>query len=102
MEDIIFVILFLLSFININIKGINNFFYDYMELKNTNSVKGIFVWLIILSHYKNYYVTKKYYTYRKILNCLGQKMVSLFLFYSGFGIYYSHKKKVFIIIKLYL
>ena len=93
MEDMIFVILFLLSFININIKGINIFFYDYMELKNTNSVKGIFVWLIILSHYRNYYVTKNHYIYRKILNCLGQKMVSLFLFYSGFGIYYSHKKK---------
>ena len=93
MENIIFFILFLLSIININVKGNNNFYYDYMELKNTNSIKGIFVWMIILSHYKNYYKKKNKYLYRIILQCFGQKMVSLFLFYSGFGIFESIKKK---------
>ena len=93
MENLIFVILFLLSIININIKGNNNFYYDYMELKNTNSIKGIFVWMIITSHYKNYYKKRNKCLYRIILKCFGQKMVSLFLFYSGFGIFESIKKK---------
>ena len=93
MENLIFFILFLLSIININVEGNNNFYYDYMELKNTNSIKGIFVWMIILSHYKSYYKQKKKYLYRIILKCFGQKMVSLFLFYSGFGIFESIKKK---------
>ena len=93
MENLIFFILFLLSIININVKGNKNFYYDYMEIKNTNSIKGIFVWMIILSHYKSYYRTKNKYLYRIILKCFGQKMVSLFLFYSGFGIFESIKKK---------
>ena len=93
MENLIFFILFLLSIINVNVKGNNNFYYDYMELKNTNSIKGIFVWMIILSHYQNYYKNKEKYLYRIILKCFGQKMVSLFLFYSGFGIFESIKKK---------
>ena len=93
MENLIFVILCLLSIINIKLKGVNNYFDDYMDLKNTNKIKGIFVWMIILSHYRRYYKTKNKYIYRIILNCIGQKMVSLFLFYSGFGIYESLKNK---------
>ena len=93
MENLIFLILFLLSIINIDIKGIDNFYNDYMELKNTNSIKGIFVWMIILSHYISYYKRKEKFLYRIILSCFGQKLVSLFLFYSGFGIYESIKNK---------
>ena len=93
MEDIIFFILISLTLINIKIKGSNQFFQDYMDLKNTYPIKGIFVWLIILSHYKSYYKANQNYLYKKILNCFGQKMVSIFLFYSGFGIYESMKKK---------
>ena len=64
-----------------------------MDLKYTQPIKGIFIWLILLSHYKSYYKTNKNYMYRQILYFFGQKMVSLFLFYSGFGIYESIKKK---------
>jgi hypothetical protein len=93
MEDIIFFILIALTLINIKIKDSNQFFDDYMDLKNTLPIKGIFVWFIILSHYKSYYKVNKNYLYRKILYCFGQKMVSVFLFYSGFGIYESKQKK---------
>lgn len=93
MENLIFVILIVLTLVDIKIKGSNQFFEDYMDLKNTQPIKGIFVWFIILSHYKNYYKTNKIYIYRQILYFFGQKMVSLFLFYSGFGIYESIKKK---------
>ena len=63
-----------------------------MELDNTSSIKGIFVWLIIFRH-KSEYGIKKYYIYKYISNNLGQKIVSMFLFYSSFGIYESLKKK---------
>ena len=86
MQDLVFLILCLLSIININFKGINEFYYDYMNLKNTNQIKGIFVWMIILYHNRIYFRDDKKYIYNSILDCVGQKMVSLFLFYSGFGI----------------
>lgn len=91
MEDIAFLILCLLTIVNIKIKGFNQFFVDYMDLKNTNNIKGIFVWMILIKHYSEYY--KKKYIYKMILNYFGQKIVSLFLFYSSFGIYESIKNK---------
>ena len=93
MEDLILFILCFLSSININIKCLNNFYFDYMDLNNTNPIKGIFVWIIILQHYRGYYKRDPKYIYHEILNRTGQKMVSLFLFYSGFGIYESITKK---------
>ena len=70
-----------------------------MNLENTSSIKGIFVWLIILSHIKSYYIRKNKYKYIRILRYFGQKMVSLFLFYSGYGINESIEKKGNIYIK---
>ena len=93
MEDLKFFILFFLSIINIDIKGLNQYYADYMGLKYTNSIKGIFVWIIFMQHYRNYYTKNIKYIYHRILNNLGQKMVSLFLFYSGYGIFESFKKK---------
>ena len=92
MEDLIFFILCLLSAINISFKCKDTFFIDYMNLSNTSSIKGIFVWIIILQHYRGYYRRDPKFIYHIILNCTRQKMVSLFLFYSGYGIYESLKK----------
>ena len=92
MQDLFFVFFSLLSISNIKIKGIDNFFDDYMELDTTNCIKGIFVWLIIFCHKRNYTKSKNY-IYLKIIGILGQKVVSMFFFYSGFGIIESIKKK---------
>ena len=54
MLDLIYLILCLLSSININVKGLNSFYDDYMNLKNTNSVKGLFVWMIFFRHFTEY------------------------------------------------
>ena len=86
------------EFFNIKVKGIDKFFYDYMSIENTNSIKGIFVWLIIFSHKSKYGINKDY-IFKTIVGNLGQKLVSMFLFYSGFGIYESLKKKGIIYIK---
>lgn len=98
MMDYFFFILCFLSLYNLKIKGINQFFYDYLNLENTNSIKGIFVWLIIFCHKSQYGVNKKY-LFLKIIGHLGQKVVSMFFFYSGFGISESLKKKGFIYAK---
>ena len=91
MIDYFFIIFVLLSIYNIKIYGSNNFFSDYMDIDNTNSIKGIFVWLIIFCH-KTGYGNFKNYFFLGIVRNLGQKVVSMFLFYSGFGIYESIKK----------
>ena len=94
MEDLAFVFLFLLTINKVSYKGSNDFYYDYIELKNINPIRGIFVWMIILFHYVLYYKRKKYkYIYEEILYIFDQKVVSMFLFYSGFGLFESIQKK---------
>lgn len=92
MVDYFFFIFCFLSIIDIKIKGSNNFFEEYMHLDNTNSIKGIFVWLIVFCH-KTKYINKKDYLFVNITNHIGQQVVSMFLFYSGYGIFESFKKK---------
>jgi hypothetical protein len=74
MEDIFFAILIILSINDMNVNGLNKFNQDYMDLKYTSSLRGIFVWLIILSHHNSYY-KNFHYLYSKIINCLNQKIV---------------------------
>lgn len=93
MEDLIFFILTFFSFINSNIKCGNKFFNDYMDLENTNNIKGIFVWMIFFRHSTSFY----YRNPRKISIIIDvsfqQNIVSMFLFYSGYGIYKSFSNK---------
>jgi hypothetical protein len=63
-----------------------------MDVNNTNSIKGIFVWLIIFCH-KSGYGNHNNYLFKTIIGHLGQKVVSMFFFYSGFGILESFKRK---------
>ena len=93
MENIPFLIFSLLSINNASLKGYNDFFIDYIDLKNTFSVKGIFVWMIIFKHYSGYFKRKNLYIYEIIVRHLDQRVVSMFLFYSGYGIYESIKIK---------
>ena len=93
MENIPFLIFSLLSINNASLKGHNDFFTDYIDLKNTFSVKGIFVWLIIFKHHYGYFKRKKMFIYEIIIKHMDQGVVSMFLFYSGYGIYESIKKK---------
>ena len=91
MLDLFFIIFCCLSVLGIKIKENDNFFSDYMELDDTNCIKGVFVWLIIFCHKTGY--GKKKYKYIQITHNLGQNVVSMFLFYSSFGICESIKRK---------
>ena len=91
-----FYLLFIIILILIGIKiHPIKFNADYLEKENTDCIKGIFILIVFYSHIRTYmpynpvndnlmlYVVKK----------LGQLMVTLFLFYSGYGIFESIKKK---------
>ena len=96
--DYFFFIFCFLSILNLQVKGKEKYNHDYMEFNNTCSIKGIFVWLIIFRH-KSGYGNYKNFLYKKIDNNLSQQVVSMFLFYSGFGIYESLKKKSYLYAK---
>jgi hypothetical protein len=64
-----------------------------MELNNTFNIRGIFVWMIFFRHCTSYYNRNNGKTSIIIDVSLQQNIVSLFLFYSGYGIYKSFEQK---------
>lgn len=71
------------------------YYEDYLSVENTTSIKGIFICFVFFSHVSGY-VTYTYvidsYSMLPFLYCY-QTIVTLFLFYSGYGIMESIKKK---------
>ena len=68
-------------------------FYSF-DREQTTSIKGIFAVIIFLSHVRGYITTSDVwynYGYNFTLNQIGQLMVVMFLFYSGYGIVASAK-----------
>lgn len=77
-------------------KGKNEFFTDYCSPKNTATVNAVFSVLIFLSHsasYLDFSNTAMNSSYFVIRNFLSQTVVVTYLFYSGYGIMESIKKK---------
>lgn len=73
-----------------------NFNKDYLSIEQTKCVNAVFVILVFLSHVKNYITLENVWYnsyYLKINTFIGQLMVTTFLFFSGFGIMESIKKK---------
>lgn len=68
---------------------------DYMEKDQVNSLKGIFVLIIFISHSRGYMVLDGSLDalYNFVPVFLGQMMVIPFLFYSGYGVMESIKLK---------
>lgn len=93
---IIFLALYLvLSIFGVKLYLKENEIAPYTSRDATESVKGIFIILVFFSHF-NYYVAlsgslNSLYSY--IINVFGQTMVTLFLFYSGYGVMESIKNK---------
>ena len=70
-------------------------FDDYLSIEKTNSIKGIFILIVIFQHFNQYVEYSSFIDvqYLRFFNCIGQRMVTLFLFYSGYGIRESIAKK---------
>lgn len=66
-----------------------------LSVGQTQSIKGIFVVTIFFSHFCPYVTLDKWFDVPMVEYChwLGQLMVVPFLFYSGYGIFESVKKK---------
>ena len=70
-----------------------------LSVEQSQAIKGVFVITVFFSHFCSYVVFDKWYDALMLKYChwLGQLMVVPFLFYSGYGIFESVKKKRFIL-----
>lgn len=69
---------------------------DYMSREKTGAIKGIFVLMVFFSHFCTCYKSGIFIdSFPKTLfsKYIGQLMVAMFLFYSGYGITESVKRK---------
>lgn len=94
----IFVVILLIGCRATSIKEFNT---DYMSKDNTNIIKGVFVVFVFFSHCSQYLKLGGVYDapYLVIRDFLGQMIVAMFLFYSGYGIMESIKNKSFAYVK---
>lgn len=91
--------LYLLCIIILCLIGIKvypkDFNKDYLSKGTTNCIKGIFILLVFFAHARtsidvhHWYDNAMFYLSKN----LSQLIVVMFLFYSGYGIYESFKKK---------
>lgn len=88
------IILVIISLIGIKFSRFHN---NYLDVQQTTSIKGIFAIIIVMSHMWGYTTfpldTPDLIIYRNIINHIGQLMVTMFFFYSGYGIAVSAEKK---------
>lgn len=77
------------------------FHRDYLCKEKTTAINGIFVILIVISHAKQYIDIGGIYddAYIAVSTHLNQMVVASFLFYSGYGMMESVKKKKFDYVK---
>lgn len=96
---IYYLILLLCSIIGIRIKR-NGYWTDYIAKDQCNAIKGIFIMIVFLRHISSY-LLKNGFEPKGILdnsfflvdNLIGQLLVAMFLFYSGYGVMSSISKK---------
>lgn len=98
MLSIIYV--FFISLFLIGIKRKDCFVDSYLARNQCNIVKGLFIILVFISHVNQYLLKSGFSVinygdvlYFRITSAVGQLMVVMFLFFSGFGIMESFKKK---------
>ncbi len=92
---IFLIVLLLLCVFGISFRGKNGF-EDYMSPQKTGAVKGVFVVIVVLSHLRQYITLDSSalnLPFQKFMFFLGQLMVVVFLFYSGYGVLLGLRKK---------
>lgn len=87
--------LLILCLVGIKVTGKTGF-EDYMSPEKTGAIKGIFVVIVLFSHVRQYItLAPEWYDkpFADFMLFLGQLMVVMFLFYSGYGVTLSLAKK---------
>ena len=90
------ILLFLVLF-GIKYAKPKTFFEDNMSPDKTSSMNGLFVMIVFFSHMKSYFVDMNVYdgAFYSLPIIFTQLIVVSFLFYSGYGMMESTKKKGF-------
>lgn len=98
---IFMIIVIAVVFNSMKIAKKDEFFCDYSSVEQTSAINGIFTILIIFSHAVKFIQPSGILdtAYMSFRSHLGQGVVVTFLFYSGFGIMESIKKKGIIYVK---
>ena len=93
--NLFLIIIFMICIYKLKIKYNQGYFNDYMSIEKTTSIKGIFILFVFYRHILNYAsFNNSVDLYFNIINkLLSQLLVTMFLFYSGYGIFESIKKK---------
>ncbi|MBR5505641.1 MAG: hypothetical protein IKV73_04980 [Clostridia bacterium] len=62
--------------------------YDYLSRDVTTSIKWIFILMVFFSHFNSYVQYTEWLAriYTIPFHLIGQGMVTMFLFYSGYGV----------------
>lgn len=94
-------LLILVIFAGIKAAPVGSFWEDYMSKEKTNAVKGVFVILVFYNHARQYMNLGGPYDkpYIIMADFIGQMIVAMFLFYSGYGMMEAIKKKGFSYVK---
>lgn len=68
---------------------------DYLSVETTQTVKGVFIILVFFNHFLSYapLCSAADLFCKGIIGWFGQAMVTMFLFYSGYGVMESVKRK---------
>lgn len=69
---------------------------DYLDPRYTTAIKGFFTVLIFCSHIRGYIHLSDHWSntlYNTVFDYLGQLIVAMFFFFSGYGIWESWKRK---------
>lgn len=95
MYFIFFMAVVVVSFWGAKTSGKGKIFADYMSKERTTSIKGVFACIIVLSHMLQYlsFQNAADTAARYVIIGIGQLMVTMFFFYSGYGVCESCGKK---------
>ncbi|MBQ7373244.1 MAG: acyltransferase [Clostridia bacterium] len=91
---LLYLILLIICLCGIKIRRVESGDCAYLDKKQTKSIQGIFVILVFFSHFASYINAENILdkSFVLITSKIGQLMVTMFLFYSGYGIMQSIKK----------
>ena len=92
----VFLVLFLIFLLTTaKVRRNGSFNSDYLSKEKTTAVKGIFTVLVFMTHFMQYIKPDRVWDglYLAVNRHLGQMVVAMFLFCSGYGIVTSIRKK---------
>lgn len=93
MSAVMIVLLFMCA-VGVKFAEPDQYFNDCCSVSKSNALKGVFVLMVFVSHFRGYItLTESDQVAVDVVVYLGQLMVAPFLFYSGYGVMESIRRK---------